>query len=298
MKRILLPLLALSIAFISCNRDNDDITNPIENPVEQGNLLADITEEGRILSQFIYNGDKVKSSGFVDGNNSYSYTGNQITAIHREKGTFGTWDIRYTYNSDGTLHSAFSTHIYERPVGYDNNNDVIMGKYKEIATREYTYTNNNNTINVKETYDDYIIKNNTDEKTGIGGTNEFTFTLNNGNITSKIIKPQDRLSDTDTTIYTYDNKINPLNNIKGFPALSIEFHLIEEHIGAIHLHGNKNNILTEKRSFINPRGIENESYQNINEYEYNSKGYPTKQTTVSSGPDRKDFTIISHYNYK
>lgn len=293
MKRILLPLLALSIAFISCNRDNDDITNPIENPVEQGNLLADITEDGRILSQFIYDGAKIQSSSWTDGALSYSYTGDQITSIHRDKGLFGTWDIRYTYNSDGTLHSAFSTHIYERPVGYDNNNDVIMGKYKEIATREYTYTNNN-TINVKETYDDYIIKNNTDEKTGIGGTNEFTFTLNNGNITSKIIKPQDRLSDTDTTIYTYDNKVNPLHNIKGFSALAIDFNIMY----LTHINGNKNNILTEKRSFINSKGIESESYQNINEYEYNSKGYPTKQTTVSSGPGRKDFTIISHYNYK
>lgn len=293
MKRILLPLLALSIAFISCNRDNDDITNPIENPVEQGNLLADITEDGRISSQFIYDGAKIQSSSWVDGALSYSYTGDQITAIHRDKGLFGTWDIRYTYNSDGTLHSAFSTHIYERPVGYDNNNDVIMGKYKEIATREYTYTNNN-TVNVKETYNDYIIKNNTDEKTGIGGTNEFTFTLNNGNITSKIIKPQDRLSDTDTTIYTYDNKVNPLHNIKGFSALAIDFNIMY----LTHINGNKNNILTEKRSFINSKGIESESHQNINEYEYNSKGYPTKQTTVSSGPGRKDFTIISHYNYK
>lgn len=296
MKRILLPLLALSIAFISCNRDNDDITNPIENPVEQGNLLADITEEGRILSQFIYDGDKIKSSGFVDGNNSYSYTGNQITAIHREKGTFGTWDIRYTYNSDGTLHSAFSTHIYERPVGYDNNNDIIMGKYKEIATREYTYTNNN-TINVKETYDDYIIKNNTDEKVD-SNIAEYIFVMNNGNIISKTKKQQNIYSGATTTTYTYDNKMNPLNNIKGFSALSIEFHLIEEHIGAIHLHGNKNNILTEKYSTVDSRGVEINSYQNISEYEYNSKGYPTKQTSVSSGAGREDITTISHYNYK
>lgn len=295
MKRFLLPLVALSLALTSCNRDNDDvINNPITNPVEQGNLLAEITEEGRILSQFIYDGAKIQSSSWTDGALSYSYTGDQITAIHRDKGLFGTWDIRYTYNSDGTLHSAFSTHIYERPVGYDNNNDVIMGKYKEIATREYTYTNNNNTINVKETYDDYIIKNNTDEKTGIGGTNEFTFTLNNGNITSKIIKPQDRLSDTDTTIYSYDNKVNPLHNIKGFSALAIDFNIMY----LTHINGNKNNILTEKRSFINPKGIESESHQNISEYEYNSKGYPTKQTTVSSGPHRKDFTTISHYKYK
>lgn len=295
MKRILLPLLALSIVFISCNRDNDsDITNLIENPVEQGDLLAEIiTEEGSLSTQFIYDGNKIKSSNWTDGNISYTYIGDQITAIHRDKGLLGAWDIKYTYTPNGTLHSAYEIHNYESP---NNNDREIMEKHKTISIREYTYAGNN-TINVKETSDNYIIKKNTDEKIN-SNVVEYTFTMNNGNIISKIIKPQDRLSNTDTLIYTYDDNVNPLHNIKGFSALAIDFNIMY----LTHINGNKNNILSEKYTSFDSRGIEKErdSYQDISKYEYNSKGYPTKQTTIfSSTPNgRIEHTVISNYTYK
>lgn len=297
MKKFLLPLVALSIILTSCSRDNDDvINNPITNPVVQGDLLAEITTNTSHsigTGRFTYNGDKLQSSASLDGDMSYTYIEDQIRYIRRSKGPMGIWDINYTYNPDGTLKQVDQIHNYE----YRSHDPArAIENRKEIATREYTYVGNN-TINVKSIAKTY--RENSNEVFSIFIA-EYTFTINNGNIVKKIEKSQFKEGNdtssfmnnpTTTTItYTFDDKINPLHNIKGLSAIAIDFHTIDNK-DVFSMYVNKNNIL-EKRVDIDGRSIE----QTTNQYEYNSKGYPTKLT--STIVNRITDTTVYNYIYK
>lgn len=284
MKRFLLPLVALSIALTSCSRDNDDvINNPITNPVEQGDLLAEITtEEHGFLNDtyFSYDGDKIQSSRNRD-HISYTYNGNQITNINFERGHYGNWSIRYIYNPNGTLKTTLQTHTSKRIDYVDSaTQEIKFINNKTETSREYTYTGN--IVKVKQTSVYSNDRRTEDTRTDI---QEHTFTLDNGNI----IKQETEIYTgvVETITYTYDDKINPLNNIKGFSALNVEFRLIDGYsqIGLQNIYANKNNITSQHNSHNNSR--------ESNVYEYNSKGYPTKKTNTSEG-----YTNIYTYKYK
>lgn len=289
MKKFLLPFVALSIILTSCSRDNDDvINNPISNPVAQGDLLVEIThpDEPSFIPRFTYNGDKLQGFTGGDGNMSFTYDGDQITNIYRDKGPLlGNWFTRYAYNPDGTLLYSAGVHKGERRHPNSTADSLILINYKVETVREYTYTGN--IVKVKET-----IKSSDDLSSDVRTmVQEHSFTLDNGNIIKKVIETNYGYKSNITTTFTYDNKINPLGKIKGLAALNIEFSLgNDEGPGTfIYMNGNKNNILSEK--------IEGQTGSTF-EYEYNSKGYPTKQTEKYPVANNEIHTAVSHYTYK
>lgn len=293
MKRFLLPLVALSIAFTSCSRDNDDvINNPITNPITQGDLLAEITEEGnahyRFNTYFTYDGEKLQSSHGIEGSTGYSYDGEKISRSRRERGYFGTWETRYIYNPNGTLKTAVET--YTRQTRYIDSNTQEEGiiNHKTETSREYTYAGN--MVKVKQTsqYSDDSDRTPEQEST----ITNHTFTLDNGNI---IKRETEVYSGTiETVTYTYDNKVNPLSKIKGLAALNVEFRVIDAvtQLGTQEVYANKNNITLIKTTLKDSYNTLRDT-QESNVYEYNSKGYPTKKTNTSEG-----YTNIYTYKYK
>lgn len=296
MKRFLLPLVALSIALTSCSRDNDDvINNPITNPVEQGNLLAEISgvENGTLNSYFTYNGDKIQSSSIVDGNTSYTYDGDKITNSYRERYQLGIFNTRYIYNPNGTLKTTLETHTNKIYAPNFTTQTATLTNYKWETTREYTYIGN--IVKVKVTTIESNDKTSDTETT----IRNHTFTLDNGNIIKKEIQTTDWI--INTTTYTYDNKINPLSKVKGLAALNIEFQLTSgfllQDVGLFDMNINRNNITfakTTTNAYHNQPDVSQES----NVYEYNSKGYPTKRTNTYTNIEANTNTSTYIYKYK
>lgn len=262
MKRFLLPLVALSIALTSCNRDNDDvINNPITNPVEQPMLITqiDFTDNFSSLKgtfSFSYDGDKIKESllktedGILNEHIYYTYTDDKITSI-KYTNSFEENEIFFTYNTDGTLKSSTSGNI--------------------VST--YTYNADNSVIVNYQ----------------VNGSNKTTAHIKNGNLV-ELQSPEG------IHTITYDTQHNPFKNIKGLTDIGLDLYLISsfgayEHtfyyFGAF-----TNNIMT----ISEPNG--NKQFT----YEYNSSGFPIKGTELHTGPDynQYDITLIRtfHYNNK
>lgn len=267
MKRFLLPLIAISIALISCSRDNDDFTNPIENPIAQAKKLTKITRNfdnfGHsgggapfLGTEFEYNGDLLKNI-FYYGEQVYHYNGEQISAIEIVSGS-RPQKIEFIYNPDGTLKSSFQK--------FDTGGTTT----DRTTSREYHYINAN-TIKVKE-----VLKwtdSNSEIKT------EYTLTMNGDNLVRKEIFNEEN-SRTQIHQYTYDNKKNPLREVKGMAALSVAMHLMDFHFHDMYnfqISSFKNNILSET---IDEKYTYSSTTSRLAEidyqYQYNQEGYPTR----------------------
>lgn len=303
MNRILLSLVALSIALTSCSRDNDDVTNnPIVNPVTQQDLLSEIswkstttgqhlgnnhsdTNSGKIT--FSYDGDKIKEiiSGFNDNGFAFQksikfqYTEDKITAISWEDTGVST-HMNLTYNTDGTLKSSIAT----------ADNLLIPNAPRGISVIKREYTYNNDIITIKETVRDA----NGDIIVGGGGIPdiEYSYKISNGN-------PIEDHQYSKTT-YTYDNKLNPLTKIKGFKDIGIAFlDLYDNNLVSWQLSNFLfNNNLTGVEKIIKtnyPKDQHLNGKKEINtkiSYEYNDKNLPTKAVKVEN-PD-----IVDTRNYQ
>lgn len=263
MKRFLLPLMAISIALISCSRDNDDFTNPIENPIAQAKKLTKITRTFDnfgwtggapfLGTDFEYNGDLLKNI-FYYGEQVYHYNGEQISAIEIDGGP-RPQKVEFTYNPNGTLKSSFQK--------FDTPEDSPRTTF-----REYHYINDN-TIKVKEIYKYPFVERKT----------EYTLTMNGDNLVRKEIFNEEN-SRTQIHQYTYDNKKNPLREVKGMAALSVAMHLIDFHFHDIYnfqISSFKNNIISET---IDEKYTYNSTTSHLAEidyqYQYNQEGYPTR----------------------
>lgn len=292
MKRILLPLVAFSIALASCSRDNDDvINNPITNPVEQGDVLVSVINDPSTSFDFhfTYDGDKLRTGG-VDLSNIV-YTGDKITEITINRGTtlHGIRNMKFTYNNDGTLKSTSEIQTIERYIIGTYNpttNKPITYTLRYIRNREYSYVGNNikitENINHSSNNPNYPINNEISAR-------EYTLTMENGNLVRKEVRSNSTnsyLSDSYTATYRYDDKINPLNKIKGISAIAVELNLMDAYLDLI---GYKNNLV-----YYNTYGTDHTI-----EYEYNSKGYPTKSTEkYIGGVNNETYTEVKYYNYK
>lgn len=265
MKRILLPLIAVSIALTSCSRDNDDINNPIVNPVNAGTLPTKI--EGSLTTNITYNGDKVAKWGDYE----ITYTGDLITKLTRDENIHHL----YFYNPDGTLKmtildlrnissasSSFATYYTYKPnniveveiygVNFERGNDDVSQLEKRYKIHEGTYTIRNGNI--------YEVNTINYTPSGLGYNKE-------------------------TITYEYDNKNNPYKNIKGLSALALDNNIrtwswvgtrIDDGEG-LNIKGLNNNITkahTQSVRFENNVEVNRENYTTNYEYEYNDKGYP------------------------
>lgn len=287
MKRFLLPLMAISISLISCSRDNDDVTNPIENPVAQAKKTTGITRTFEhfdhngggmpfLGTYFEYDGDRLKNINHK-GNLIFHYNGDKISAIEVEEGTSPVPQrVEFTYNTDGTLKSSLQKET--------SNPDMTL-------THEYNYINTN-TIKVKE-----VRKYNNSNYESI---KEYTLTMSRDNLVRKEVF--DREYDT-TTIheYLYDSNKSPLRDAKGMAALSVAMHLIRFHYSNTHnyqISSFRNNVVSETvdqkhtYSSITTRLLE-VSYQ----YHYNKEGYPTRLFSAYNDSTYGEHKEEYIYNY-
>lgn len=259
MKRFLLPLMAMSIALTSCSRDNDDVTNPIENPVNTEILPTKIelidSYIGTQTKNITYNGNKIVKWGDYD----ITYTGDLITKLTRDEGIHHL----YFYNPNGTLkmtildlRSVHSAASYVTNYTYKPNNIVEVEVHStdfngEITQLEKRYKIFEGTFTMK---DGNIYKSHTISYSPFGNENYYI----------------------NTVTYEYDNKNNPQKNIKGLSALALDNNL-NSRAGTGFADGLNNNIIktnTQSIRFENNVEVNRENYTSNHEYEYNDKGYP------------------------
>lgn len=270
MKRILLPLMAMTIALTSCSRDNDDVTNPTNppttnpatlptNPVEQrkkikhiglsdywstqGPHIPGIHEFDEGLAPFYhesfhYNGDFLS---YTSHQHHTTYEGDKIISMK-----YGRYIIDFTYNSNGTLKSSVAK-------------NETHGTLEE--SREYSYINNE-TIKVKEI------------KRSLQGeyiTKEYTLTMEG----DKLIK---KVSSNNNTIeayhYHYDEYENPISHIKGFAALAIERDFLDNDCNNPMTSSFRNNLVYKIYDYYDLRHSDN-SYRIDATFQYSrdDKGY-------------------------
>lgn len=278
MKRLLLPLMAISIALTSCSRDNDDITNPIENPIENPiNTETFLTKIESIDSQntinITYDGDKIVKWG----DDEFVYTGDLIT-LRTDQGV----GRRYFYNPDGTLKmtiidlrgisTAPSYAIY-----YTYNQD-----YDDIVEME-AYT-----VDL-ENYPSYLGDIDVSQLEKLHKIFEGTYTMRNGNIyKSKTISYDiyDGSYSVSNRTYNYDDKNNPSNNIKGLSAIVVDTYISngfnnQFEIVRAGLHNNIISASTQTIHFLPNNTVDfEENYYQVYEYEYNDKGYPISSSIL------------------
>lgn len=264
MKRILLPLMAMSIALTSCSRDNDDVTNPIVNPVNTGILPTKI--EGDITTNITYDGNKIVKWEDYD----ITYTGDLISKITR----YGN-NIRhfYFYNPDGTLKMTILDlgDILHHSPGYASYYTYKPNGIVEVEVHSISFERGNYDASQLEKLNKIF---------------EGTYTMRNGNIyeartTSYSIYGDERYT-KETISYEYDNKNNPYKNIKGLSALALDNHLrawagTQFTDGGLKIIGLNNNIIkahSQSIHFENNVEVNRENYTLNYEYKYNDKGYP------------------------
>lgn len=198
MKKIIALLSVFTLLVSSCSSDETEptITEPI---VETSSGLVKkiiYTDNGDVEThEYTYNGNKLVKINYIEDGlyETYTYTGDLITKTEYFTSIGNLLDKdTYTYNSEGKLTSKLSL----------NYNFSTGSKYF------YTY-NANGTITIEK----YV--GNLTTQTTLDSTNVLTFL--NGNLISENIN--DVNMGTYSATYTYDNKINPLNNITGYNKL-------------------------------------------------------------------------------
>ena len=185
MKKIILLLNVVALAFISCN--NDDTTTPvISNNSGSVFLTKTIVTEGSdvITTSYIYNGNKLVTIKDDDGYTAtYTYTGNLITSSEETNANsiFDSYDT-YEYDSSARLI------LFKRFQGGMGGAEFVRESYVYNADGTATITD-------------------------IGGNTGQLFFLNGEII--KVVKSAGIIRN-----YTYDSKNNPFKNITGVNKLN------------------------------------------------------------------------------
>lgn len=304
MKRILLPLMAISIALVSCSRENDDniiepVTNTTTNPINTDLLPTSIKwGSSNIDTPIQYNGNKLTKYG----NQDVEYSGDLISRIGGHY---------YYYNPDGTLKLSI----------FRSNTPIPNNATHHTYANYYTY-NPDGTIRITN----HLVKvSNWDWSTSQIPNNietvyiqsETYYTIESGNVTKAIdiiYTPFYQLSNSQNIgynnisqiyeiTYEYDNKFNALKNIKGLSSLSLDHHLLHKLSEGQLQHFNPNsfknnitklNIKIEYRDNRTPTKI----LQPIEfHYEYNQQGYPTKVTPINPNNSSYTYDYIKYNNH-
>ena len=194
-----------------------------------------------------YNGNKIVSAKNEETRTVFTYDGNVIVK-----------EIQYDLIGDKIMETSYSytggkltSLLYAR----NFTSEYPFGEYKG----RYVYTYNIDGTIKKETYS-------INATTGIETNNDYTetFIFQNGNLIKLIaVDAMTSIVSTRTSIYEFDSKNNPFKNVLGYNLLLDQGY------------SNANNLIKHTYSYS-----EAESTVSINEtvYEYDAKGYPTKQT--------------------
>lgn len=182
MKHFILPI-ALGLALVSCNRDNDNNSGNEETPILPVKISGGVDD----YTEFKYNGDKlteiITKDEDVESRSVVEYTGDLITSITAYDGSKQIEKTTYKYENGKIVEST------EKRISEQGN------EYSGVTT--YTYNADGTiTLNHNDSRNQYIS----------------TITISNGNITK-------RVSDDGTILSEYDTYNNPFKNVRGMSAL-------------------------------------------------------------------------------
>ena len=208
-----LSALALGCLLLSCNRDLENNETPAPPQKEKLVLLKQLSEGSTVIFQY-KNGNEIESVN-IDGvgNSDIDYEYDTYGRIVKERRfhrryDYGETNITYQYDGQGRLASshAISTKFYPG-----------TGLTPRCSVeKKHTYTYQGNKVIVK-------IEMGADTCSAIPETGKektITLLVENGRVT----KTFDEQGNIKQTIEYYNTK-NALRNIKGFPALVVEFYI-------------------------------------------------------------------------
>ena len=202
-----LSVLALGCLLLSCNRDNE--TNETPAPQNEKLVLLDKLSEGSTVTFQYKNRNEIESVN-IDGvgNSDIDYEYDTYGRIIKER--------RFSYNHT----QNFETNITYQYDGQGRlaSSHAISSKIHLACSveRKHTYTYQGNKVTVKIE----IGTDNCSSPTEAAKEKTITLLLENGRVTKRF-NDQNQVAET----IEYYNTKNALRNIKGFPALVVEFYL-------------------------------------------------------------------------
>ena len=287
-----LSILALGCLLLSCNRDLENNETPAP-PKEKLVLLKQLSKGSTVTFQY-KNGNEIESvniDGVGKSDIDYEYdTYGRIVKERRfhRRYDYGETNITYQYDNQGRLASshAISTEFYPRT--------GLTPRCSVEKKHAYTYQGNKVTVKIEMGTDTCsAIPETGKEKT-------ITLLVKNG----KVVKSLDENNQIIETI-EYHNTKNALRNIKGFPALVVEFYIRPF---TYELNWYNNIELAQDLRFID--NVKTRNYPNGNyimyeyrteNYEITDKDYPYKVIALdksSSDPTQQSLVYMNERNYE
>ena len=286
-----LSALALGCLLLSCNRDLENNETPA--PQNEKLVLLDKLREGSTITFQYKNRNEIESVN-IDGvgNSDIDYEYDTYGRIVKERRfhrryDYGETNITYQYDSQGRLASshAISTEFYP--------GTGLTPRCSVEKKHTYTYQGNKVTVKIEMGADTCsAIPETGKEKT-------ITLLVENGRVT----KTFDEQGNIVQTIEYYNTK-NALRNIKGFPALVVEFYIRPF---TYELNWYNNIELAQDLRFID--NVKTRNYPNGNyimyeyrteNYEITDKDYPYKVIALdksSSDPTQQSLVYMNERNY-
>jgi lipoprotein len=287
-----LSALALGCLLLSCNRDLENNENPAPQN-EKLVLLKSASPGGIELNYKNRNEIESLSTDGMYGKSDINYEYDAYGRIIKERRfshryDYGETNITYQYDGQGRLTSshAISTEFYPG-----------TGLTPRCSVeKKHTYTYQGNKVIVK-------IEMGTDTCSAIPETGKektITLLVENG----KVVKSLDENNQIIETI-EYHNTKNALRNIKGFPALVVEFYIRPF---TYELNWYNNIELVQDLRFIDnvkTRDLHNGNYimyeYRTENYEITDKDYPYKVIALdksSSDPTQQSLVYMNERNYE
>jgi len=287
-----LSALALGCLLLSCNRDNETNETPAPPQNEKLVLLKSASPGGIELNYKNRNEIESLSTDGMYGKSDINYEYDAYGRIIKERRfshryDYGETNITYQYDGQGRLTSshAISTEFYPG-----------TGLTPRCSVeKKHAYTYQGNKVIVK-------IEMGTDTCSAIPETGKektITLLVENG----KVVKSLDENNQIIETI-EYHNTKNALRNIKGFPALVVEFYI---RAFTYKLNWYNNIELVQDLRFID--NVKTRNYPNGNyimyeyrteNYEITDKDYPYKVIALdksSSDPTQQSLVYMNERNY-
>jgi len=287
-----LSILALGCLLLSCNRDLENNETPAPPQKEKLVLLKSASPGGIELNYKNRNEIESLSTDGMYGKSDINYEYDAYGRIIKERRfshryDYGETNITYQYDGQGRLTSshAISTEFYPG-----------TGLTPRCSVeKKHAYTYQGNKVIVK-------IEMGTDTCSAIPETGKektITLLVENG----KVVKSLDENNQIIETI-EYHNTKNALRNIKGFPALVVEFYIRPF---TYELNWYNNIELAQDLRFID--NVKTRNYPNGNyimyeyrteNYEITDKDYPYKVIALdksSSDPTQQSLVYMNERNY-
>lgn len=263
MKKIVLLLSVVTLAFTSCSKSEDEsvsVVNPPVNNVPATLLLKKIVCDDGEITSYEYDGNKLKKITYENPNVSpnnyqiYTYTGDLITNIKM-----------YNLSTNSLM--------YEYGLAYSINNNLISATcvYGNSGSRSYTY-NTDGTVSYTNTSIGLIKFSNEDiiEDNGyLSGTPTYTYNYT----------------------YTYDNKNSIAKNVIGIDKIRI-FASGKDYSFSSSMLFNYGSSIVGSHNMISRKVTGSSSSLDTYTYTYNIDGYPLTSERVRSG-----ITGVKNYTF-